>query len=105
LRGVGTPSAKRNIQIDRYSAVSKSGTAVSFVDNAKRNLGWKIALTEPNAWVQYDRVDFGKSDLKSVNVRSLSSTGGTVEIHLDKADGPLLAKVAIPKGADWSVTN
>jgi hypothetical protein len=105
LRGVGICDAKRHIQIDRYSAVSKTGTAVSFLDDAQRNLGWKIALSDKDAFVQYDRVDFGKDPLKAVNVRSNSSTGGTLEIHLDKPDGPVLAKVQIPKGADWATVN
>jgi len=40
-----------------------------------------------------------------VNVRSASVTGGTVEIHLDKVDGPLLAQVQIPKGSQWQVVS
>ena len=95
--------AKGKIQIDRFSDASKEGTSVAFLDDANTHLGWKITLAERNAWVQYDRVDFGNSGLKSVNVRSLSSTGGTIEIHLDKADGPLLARLEIKKGTDWSV--
>jgi hypothetical protein len=48
---------------------------------------------------------FGKGDLKAVNVRANSSTGGTVEIRLDKADAPVLAKVGIGKGSEWKATN
>ena len=105
LRGVGTADATRKIQIDRYSAISKQGAKVSFVDDTQKSQGWKIALTEKDAFVQYDRVDFGKSVLKTASVRVLSSSGGGVEIHLDKVDGPLVAKVAIPKSADWSVVH
>jgi hypothetical protein len=105
LRGVGVTDAKNRIQIDRYSAISKEGASVSFLDNGNTHAGWKIALTDRNAWVQYNAVDFGNSDLKSVNVNAVSATGGTVEIHLDRADGPLLARVGIGKGADWTVVN
>ena len=105
LRGVGTADAKRKIQVDRYSAISKEGVKVAFLDEAKKFDGWKVALTEKDAFVQYDRVEFGKAALKSVNVRATSPTGGAVEIRLDKADGPLLAKVQIPKGADWTTVN
>jgi hypothetical protein len=105
LRGVGITNAKSKIQIDRYSALSKEGGAISFLDNENKQEGWKIALNDKNAWVQYNTVDFGNGDSKSVSVKSVSSTGGTIEIRLDKPDGPLLAKVEIGKGADWNVVN
>ena len=105
LRGVGIVNAKSNIQIDRYSAISNEGVAVSFLDATNTFAGWKISLNGKNTWVQFDQVDFGKSGLKSVNVRAASSTGGLIEICLDKADGPLLARVEIGKDADWKVIN
>ena len=101
LRGVGICDANRKIQIDRYSAASKEGVAVSYLDPTNTFAGWKVALTEKDAFVQYDRVDFGKGTLKSVKVRAQSSTGGIVEIRLDKNDGPVLAKVEISAGAEW----
>ena len=102
----GLPTRRtRSSQIDRYSAISKEGAKVSFIDNTQKSQGWKIALTEKDAFVQYDRVDFGKAALKTASIRALSSTGSGVEIHLDKADGPLVAKVAIPKGSDWTIVN
>jgi hypothetical protein len=101
LRGVGIADAKSKLQIDRYSAISEEGVEVSFLNEKNTFEGWKISLDEEDAWVQFDRVDFGDSDLKSVKVRSVSSTGGSVEIRLDKADGTLLAKVEIPEGAEW----
>ena len=41
--------------------------------------------------------------MKSVNARAVSSTGGIIEIHLDKADGPLLARVEIGKGSELGI--
>jgi hypothetical protein len=38
-----------------------------------------------------------------VEVRSVSETGGPIEIRLDKVDGPLLAQVKIGNGSDWKV--
>lgn len=105
LRGVGIVDAKSKIQIDRYSAISKEGVADSFLNPANTFEGWEVSLNGPNTWVQFDKVDFGNGDLKSVNARAVSSTGGTVEIHLDKADGPLLAKVEAEKGSEWKVVN
>jgi len=95
--------AKSKIQIDRYSAISKEGVTVSFLDATNTFAGWKIALDGKNTWVQFDQVEFGQSGLKSVNVGSASSTGGLIEIRLDKADGPLVARVEIGKDAEWKV--
>jgi hypothetical protein len=105
LRGVGMVDAKSRIQIDRYSAISSEGVSVSFLDATNKQEGWKISLNGKDTWIRFDRVDFGKSNLKSVKVRSMSATGGTIEIHVDKADGPLLAKVEIGKGSEWQVVN
>jgi hypothetical protein len=115
LRGVGVVDAKSKIQIDRYSDISKQGVSDSFLNETNTFEGWKISLNGPDTWVQFDRVDFGKrplfgwlfgrKNLKSVNVMSTSSTGGSIEIHLDKVDGPLLAKVEIGKGSEWQVVN
>ena len=105
LRGVGIVDAKSKIQIDRYSAISKDGVSDSFLDASNTFAGWKITLNGTNTWVQFNQVDFGTSGLKSVNVRSASSTGGLIEIPLDKTDGPLLARVEIGKDADWKVIN
>lgn len=106
-RGVGITNALNKIQLDRYSAISNDGAKISFIetDTLKRNEGWKINLAETNAWVQFNSVDFGKGDLKSVNVKTISETGGSIEIHLDKIDGPLIAKVNIEKNKDWRVIN
>ena len=105
LRGVGIVDAKSKIQIDRYSAISTNGVAVSFLDATNKFGGWKISLNGTNTWVQFNNVDFGKEKLKSVNARSVSSLGGSVEIHLDNVDGPLLAQVKIKKSSQWKVVN
>ena len=101
FRGVGTRDAKARIQIDRYSAMSKEGATVDFIDKAKTFDGWKTTFTDKNAWIQYNRVDFGAGGLKSVKVRALSSAGGTIEIRLDNPTGPVIAKVNIAKADDW----
>jgi hypothetical protein len=105
LRGVGIVDAKKKIQIDRFSAKSNDGVTASFLNDKKRTDGWKIGLKEKGDWVQFNKVEFGKGDLKAVNVQAVSSTGGAVEIRLDKADAPVLAKVEIGKGADWKAAN
>jgi len=105
LRGVGVADAKSTIQIDRYSAISNDGAVVSFLNETNTFEGWKITLNGMNAWVRFNRVDFGKAELKAVNVRADSASGGLVETHLDEVDGPLLAQVEIGKGSGWKVIN
>jgi hypothetical protein len=103
LRGVGIVDAKSKIQIDRYSAISSEGVSVSFLDATNTFEGWKISYHGTNAWSQFNDVDFGKKNLHSVDVRSVSAAGGRVEIRLDKVNGPLLARVKIGKGSEWKV--
>jgi len=102
LRGVGMAKASQEIQIDRYSSKSATGASVAFLDSTSTFNGWKTVLNSKNAWVQYNAVDFGKEKLKAVQIRALSEKGGTLEIRLDKADGPLVAEVKVPKGTIWN---
>ena len=103
LRGVGIVDAKSKIQIDRYSAISSEGVSVSFLEETNKFAGWKISYHGTNAWSQFNDVDFGNNDLHSMDARSVSATGGRVEIRLDKVDGPLLARVEIGNGSEWKV--
>jgi hypothetical protein len=104
LRGVGTANANSRIQIDRYSAASNDGFSLSFLNDANPHEGWKVALGQKHSWVQYNRVDFGDRNLKSVNMRCASSTGGSVEIRLDKLEGAPISRVEIAKSSEWNVT-
>jgi hypothetical protein len=105
LRGVGITNAAQQIQIDRYSAISEKGASVDFIDTLKRFDGWKTILNSSGAWIQYNSVDLGSNNLKSVNVKTLSKTGGTIELRADKVDGPLIAQIKIPKGSEWNIVN
>jgi beta-xylosidase len=103
LRGVGIVHAKSKIQIDRYSGISREGASVSFLNPTKTFEGWKISLNGTNAWVRFDKVDFGKGKLKSLSIRAVSAKGGEVQIRVDDTNGPLLATVKVTKGSDWTV--
>jgi Glycosyl hydrolases family 43./Carbohydrate binding module (family 6). len=102
LRGVGVSLATNKIEIDRYSSKSESGSSIALLDSVQTFNGWKTILRDKNAWVQYNTVDFGKQKLKTVQVRILSEKGGTLEIHLDKVNGPVVAEIKVPKSADWN---
>ncbi|NSW95001.1 MAG: carbohydrate-binding protein, partial [Bacteroidales bacterium] len=105
LRGVGLTSALQKIEADRYSDISKNGASIAFIDTLNTFKGWKTCLGNQNAWIRYNAVDFGKKKLKTVMVRALSETGGTLQIRLDRADGTLVSEVKIPGGTNWTTTS
>lgn len=100
LRGVGITDARMKIQIDRYSAISKKGASVSFVNDENKFEGWKCRLEKIKSWVQYNRVDFGSQPVQEVKMRVNSDKGGVVKIVADDED---IATVKIPAGKDWCV--
>jgi len=102
LRGVGLTNSTNKIEIDRYSGKSETGSSIAFLDSANTFNGWKAILDSKDAWIQYNTVDFGKQKLKTVKIRALSEKGGTLEIHLDKANGPIVAEVKVPNGTIWN---
>jgi hypothetical protein len=64
-------------------------------------LGWKTTFSKPNSWIQYNTVNFGKTPLKTVTVKAMSESGGTLEIHVNSISGPVLAEVKIGASKDW----
>lgn len=102
LRGIGVTSAKSNIEVDRYSAKSDD-VSVDFLDTTNRFRGWKTIFIKAGAWVQYNSVDFGKRPLKYVSARLMSYADGTLEIHTNSINGPVIAEVIIPKTSGWKV--
>jgi arabinoxylan arabinofuranohydrolase len=101
LRGIGVTNATSTIQIDRYSAIADDGISIDFIDTANRFAGWKTIFIQTNAWIQYNTVDFGKKKLNTVVVKAMSSTGGTLQIHLDNMNAPAIATIIIPKADTW----
>ena len=104
-RGVGITSALKNIEVDRYSNISPTGASVAFINSTNTFEGWKTVIINRNGWIKYNTVDFGSTKLKSVQVRAISQTGGTLQIRLDKADGTLFAEIKIPKGTSWNTVD
>lgn len=100
-RGVGITRAAKQIQIDRYSDMSKDGVKIDFIDTANRMKGWKAELSGKNAWVRYNKVDFGKTKLNSINVNATAKNGTVLEIHTDNINGPLIAKVNLTATGKW----
>jgi hypothetical protein len=102
LRGVGVTMATDQIEIDRYSKISKTSSSIEFLDSTNTFNGWKTILNGSSAWIQYNSVDFGKEKLKKVQVKALAENGSTLQIRLDKVDGPVIAEVKVPKGTSWN---
>jgi len=104
FRGIGVANAKKEIQMDRFSEKSMAGVMVDFIDTTNRFLGWQTNFTQPNAWIKYNTVDFGKAAVKSVVIKAMSASGGTLQIHSGSTTGPLIAEVKIPAGKEWKQT-
>lgn len=102
LRGIGITKATDQIQIDRYSEVSKGGIVVSFFDTLNTFNGWKTTFSTSGGWTQYNAVDFGKKKLKSIVVKALSDKGGVLQIISKGKKQTVIAEVIIPKGNNWT---
>lgn len=105
LRGVGLVAAKSEIQIDRYSATSDQGIAVSFLDETNPHAGWKTTFSAVKSWVRFNEVDFGSGAQKSIEVRAKAHGEAALEIRLDKPDGPVIGRVEVGQGSDWKIAS
>jgi hypothetical protein len=103
LRGVGTTSSSQKIQIDRYSAISREGVAIEFIDTSDTFQGWKTVMDKTNAWIKYNAVDFGTKKANTVQVKVHSEKGGILRIRINDANGPVLSQVKIPEHTEWQV--
>ena len=103
LRGVGVTDATKEIQIDRYSNLSKKGASVDFLDKDNKFEGWKTIFSAKDAWVQYNQVDFGSKKLKNARVRVKSATGGTLQIRLGNLNGTVITQIDVPSSATWNI--
>ncbi|PWT72269.1 MAG: alpha-N-arabinofuranosidase [Bacteroidetes bacterium] len=103
LRGVGVTKASTTIQMDRYSRLSDDGASIEFIDSLDRFGGWQTVLTKKQAWVQYNTVDFGKGAYASVEMNVKAPTGGSLQVRIGSINGPILAEINIPPGAEWKL--
>ncbi len=101
LRGVGITDARTRIQIDRYSNIDTAGASISFLDEADRFQGWKTIFSKKNAWIQYNKVDFGAENVQELTIRARSKSSGTLQVRTTGKNGTLIATVNIPGSKDW----
>jgi len=102
FRGVGLTPATAQIQIDRYSRISDKGVSISFIDSANTFGGWKTIFGAKGAWIQYNAVDFGKKNYKSIIVKATSKAGGTLQIRLNSVSGAEVARIEMVKSNTWT---
>ena len=101
LRGVGITDAGKKIQLDRYSAISPEGASVDYLNPAAKFDGWKVLFNRKDAWVGYNRVDFGNRQWRKVSVCVRSEAGGVLQVY---ADGEQIAEIAVPASvSEWKV--
>jgi hypothetical protein len=105
LRGVGLVEAKSQIQIDRYSATSGKDVAISYLDDKNTHAGWKTTFKTAKSWLRFNEVDFGRGSLKSIDLRARAPAGSTLEVRLDKQDGPVIGRIEVGKGTDWETAS
>ena len=103
FRGVGISKATSKLQIDRYSAVSEKGLSIEFVDTADKFKGWKAHFIAPNAWLRYNKVDFGSKVSSELQFMVKSNTGGIIEVRTGSATGPVVASLKVPKSSSWGL--
>lgn len=101
LRGVGLTKARSHIQIDRYSALQGKGIGIEYLDKNNCFAGWKTLFSKSNTALIYNKVDFGNEKVEEITVRAKSSKGGVLVVRADGKKGNIIAKVKIPKSADW----
>lgn len=103
LRGVGVTAATKQIQIDRYTQLSEQGASTAFLDTLNTFKGWKTIFNQQGAWAQYNSVDFGSKQLKTISISAKAADGAVLQIRTDNVNGPVIAEITIPKNAEWKM--
>ena len=75
----------------------------SYLDDSNPHAGWKTTFPAAPSWVRFDRVDFERGRQKSVEVRAKAGSSGAIEIRLDRADGPVIARVEPASSGEWNI--
>lgn len=75
------------------------------IQNESKDGGTTVGYTSAGAWFKYDKVDFGDMLVNKIKVRYAANTNcasdGAVEVHMDAADGELVASIPVPPTGGW----
>lgn len=102
LRGVGNTDARSKIQLDRYTALCPYGASIDYLNPANTFEGWLTLLNRAGTWVQYNKVDFASTPVKTLKVRLKAEKGGTITIRTAGEKGVTIAELPIKPTAQWT---
>ena len=86
-------AATSQIEAERYDHLHQADTELC-PDGPPKNQC--VSGLQNGSWLQFDQINFDKG-LRTLTARvAAGGGGGTLELHLDRPDGPLLGRVAVP---------
>lgn len=92
-----TPGGQPAAKTPGTAYTSRQGTQNAACSEGGDCVGW----IEDGNWLVYEDVDCGKGT-EEITIRAASETsGGTIEIHRDTAEGELLGSVSVPNTGGW----
>jgi beta-glucosidase len=92
---LGVPVFRPSISVSEMVS-SNPGLGLQPSSEGRMDIG---SISDGN-WAQFPKIDFsGKTEFQA-RVASASS-GGRIEVHLDKLDGPLACTLTVPPTGDW----
>jgi len=97
LLNVAWLQAKESSRVAAAEFSAQNGVQAAACSEGGQCIGW----IEHGDWARYEKVDFGK-DADQMQIRAASeTTGGVIEIRLDKPDGELLGTCPVPNTGGW----
>jgi hypothetical protein len=102
-QGTSGPLAAAS-EIEAYRACMLSGrvhTATRESDNGPENNIEYLTSIHSGDWAAFKNIKFGTGVTKFRLSAASGAYGGTVEIRIDKSDGPLLGSCGIPPTGGW----
>ncbi len=99
LRGIGYPTLRDTIQIDRYSEISGAQTA--FVSGGEP-AGWMVCEAANKSFVTFTNVDFANGGATKMVARMASGQRlGKIEVRKDNPSGDIIATFPIKHTGGW----
>ena len=91
-------AATSRVQAERYDQLA--GAHVALCPDGPPKEQCMSELRAGN-WLKFDQIDFGRG-VRAMQARvAAGSTGGTLEVHLDTPDGPLLGRCPVAPTGGW----
>ncbi|MFI3319450.1 MAG: family 43 glycosylhydrolase [Rikenellaceae bacterium] len=99
LRGIGNPTLRDTIQIDRHNEIVGAQTAFVSGNEPK---GWMVCEAKNRSYVRYNGVDFGNGEATKMVARIASGQRvGKIEVRRGGTKGALIATIPISYTGGW----